>query len=149
MDEMNTATAIRTDDLFVGVDELNRLPLADVFIAIGPARVVAENVTVGPVEVCDRPGETKYLVRIEGRVDVLKDSEVEALEASRPQVLRYLARLAAIRDRAEAWRKDRAERAARVAACRGHEFVSQEIGRCLHYIECRFCGLGETVSSDG
>ena len=145
MAETNTA---RTADIFVGVDELNRMPLADVFRATGDARLVAEGVSCGPVEVCDRPGETKWLVRIETKVDVLKDSEVEALEASTPQVLRYLARLADRRFRAESEAKRQAEVAASIAKCPGHRLREIQIGRCLYRIVCD-CGYVETVSSDG
>lgn len=146
MDEMNTA---HTAEIMVDAETLNTLPLAHVFKATGPARVVAENVTCGPVEVFDKPGEEWWLVRIEGRVDVLKPTEVEALEASEPQVLRYLWRLAGRRSRAAAVAEENAKRAARIAACAGHEWTSIEIGRCLHSIVCRHCGAGEVVSSDG
>ncbi len=134
-------------DVFVEVDTLNGLPLAHVFRAMAPARVIAENVTCGPVEVFDKPGEEWWLVRIEGRVDVLKQTEVEALEASTPQVLRYVARLADRRFRAKAEAQRQVDQAARIAACAGHEFVSREIGRCLYSIACRHCGAGETVDS--
>lgn len=141
--ETNTA---RTEKITVDAETLNRMPLAHVFVAVGPARVIAENVTVGPVMTDE--GE-RFLVRIEGRVDVLKPTEVEAIAASVPQVRRYINRLEGTRDRAAAEAKRQTERAARIAACPGHEFRSHEVGRCLHYIECKHCGAGEVVSSDG
>lgn len=144
MAEMNTAMK-QADAQYVSVDELNRLPLAHVFRAIAPARVVAEGVTCGPVRTDEG---VRYLVRIEGRVDVLKQTEVEALEASTPQVLRYLARLHGNRARAEAHAAWQAERAARIAACPGHTLHEVQIGRCLYRLVCE-CGYVETVSSDG
>lgn len=143
MAEMNTAQQL---DVFVDVTTLNRFPLSDIFVAIGPARVLAENVTVGPVMTDE--GE-RFLVRIEGRADVLKATEAVAIAASAPQVRRYIDRLEARRARSAAEAKRQTERAARIAACSEHEFVSQNIGRCLHYVECKHCGAGETVSSDG
>ena len=139
------ATSPRTADLFVGVEELNAMPLADIFRAVAPARVVAENVTVGPVMTDEG---VRYLVRIEGRCDVLKETEDDALEASAPQVLRYLARLADRRFRAEAEAKRQAEVAASIAKCPQHRLREIQIGRCLYRIVCD-CGYVETVSSDG
>lgn len=143
-----TSTALKQTDAFIEVDTLNALPLAHVFKATAPARIVAENVSVGPVEVFDKPGEEWWLVRIEGRVDVLKATEVEALEASTPQVLRYLARLADRRARAEAEAKRQAKVAASIAKCPQHRLREIQIGRCLYRIVCD-CGYVETVSSDG
>lgn len=131
-------------DVFVDVTTLNAYPLADVFVAVGPARVVAENVTVGPVMTDEG---VQYLVRIEGRADVLKETEADALEAAAPQVLRYLARLTDRRFRAEAEAKRRAEVAASIARCPGHQLREVEISRCLYRIVCS-CGYVETVSTD-
>lgn len=141
----NTAQQL---DVFVGVDELNQLPLAHVFRATAPARVVAERVTCGQVEVFDKPGEEWWLVRIDGHATVLKPTEVVALEASTPQVLRHLSRISHNRHLGEVEAKERRERAARIAACPGHELVEHEIARCLRWVGCKHCGLGGTVSSD-
>lgn len=140
-----TNTALKRADVFVDVSTLNTYPLADIFVAVGPARVVAENVTVGPV-MTDKG--VRYLVRIEGRADVLKETEADALEASAPQVLRYLARLADRRARAEAEAKRQAKVAASIAKCPQHRLREIQIGRCLYRIVCD-CGYVETVSSDG
>lgn len=142
MAETNTAKHL---DVWIGVRELNTYPLSDIFVAVGPARVVAENVTVGPVMTDEG---VKYLVRIERRADVLKDTEADALEASAPQVLRYLWRLEDQRARAKAAAERQTEVAASIAACPKHQLREVEISRCLRRIVCS-CGYVETVSSDG
>lgn len=142
MAETNTAQQF---DVFVDVTTLNSFPLSDIFVAVGPARVIAENVTVGPVMTDE--GE-RFLVRFDGRADVLKATEAEAVSASAPQVRRYIERLEDRRARAAAETERQVALAASIARCPGHQLREVEIGRCLRRIVCS-CGYVETVSSDG
>lgn len=142
--EMSTA---RTAEIMVDAETLNAMSMGDIFIATGPARMIAERVSVGPVEIVDRRGETWFLIRIDGIIDVLKRTEAEAVEAAAPQIRRFINRLEGNRARAAAEAKRRQEQAAAKAACPGHEYVGREVGRCLTYYACKNCGCGETVDS--
>ena len=143
MAEMNTATAIRTDDVFVDVEALNGMPLADVFPAVGPAKVIAEGVTVGPV-LTDQ-GE-KYLVRFEGKVGQLARTEEEVLGLAGPSILRHVARIESGRARAAAFAEWQAERTAKIAACSGHVMHERAEGRG-HVLYCCRCGYSDGINS--
>lgn len=140
-----TNTALKQTDAFVDVDALNALPLAHVFRATGPARMVAEGVSVGPVQTDEG---VKYLVRFDGKVAQLARTENEVLELAGPSIRRHVARIEGNRARAVAYAKRQAEVAASIAKCPGHQLRAVEIGRCLRRIVCP-CGYAETVSSDG
>lgn len=127
----------------IAADDLNALPLADIFRAVGPARLVAEGVSVGPVMTDEG---VKFLVRFDGRVGQLARSEEEVLELAGPSIRRHVSRLAAARDRAVAAAERAAERAAKIAACLGHLMVEYREGRG-HVVACKLCGYSDGISS--
>lgn len=140
-----TNTAEQQSDVeYISVDALNAMPLSRIFPAVAPAKLIAEGVSVGPV--MTHEGE-KYLVRFDGKVAQLARTEAEVLDLAGPSIRRHVGRIAYNRSLGEREARERQERAARIAACPGHQFVEREIARCLRWVGCELCGFGETVDS--
>lgn len=138
--EMNTAIAA---EIMVDADALNRMPLADIFHAVGPARMVAEGVSVGPV-MTDQG--VKFLVRFDGKVGQLAGTENEVLDLAGPSIRRHVLRLEGQRARAKAFAEWSRERAAKVAACPGHIMHARAEGRG-HVLFCKLCGFSDGINS--
>lgn len=130
-------------DAVVGVNELNAFPLSDIFVAVGPARVVSEGVTVGPVRT---DAGVKFLVRFDGKVGQLAGTEDEALELAGPSIRRHVERLESRRARAASYADLQAERAAKIAGCPGHVMGARDEGRG-HVTFCKLCGFSDGINS--
>lgn len=140
MAEMSTA---QVAEITVDAETLNRMPLADIFVAVGPARVVAEGVSVGPV-MTDQG--VKFLVRFDGKVGQLAGTENEVLDLAGPSIRRHVLRLDGLRARAKAFAEWSRERAAKIATCPGHIMHGRPEGRG-HVLFCKLCGFSDGINS--